>query len=283
MTTKLPEKEFGGSLGTTFGNYGQAIFKGTVTNALSDTASFRLSASNNKADGYATNLTDGSSLNGRDRSAIRGQLLLEPSDDVTVWIIADYNSMDEECCIATSLVDGFTSGVTAALAVANGYGYAPIDPWARESYMNDSADGSKKPRNQLTGKGLSVQIDWDLDFATLTSITSQRNQISETTFDADFSAADLVAENRGDQEFKSFSQEIRLASNDDGPMQWMVGSYFSQLDIDHFRNVTYGTQILPFADALVTAGLTQAIAAEAAAGYIAAGGPAQRFHLKRQV
>ena len=274
MTTKLPEKEFGGSLGTTFGNYGQAIFKGTVTNALSDTASFRLSASNNKADGYATNLTDGSSLNGRDRSAIRGQLLLEPSDDVTVRIIADYNSMDEECCIATSLVDGFTSGVTAALAVANGYGYAPIDPWARESYMNDSADGSKKPRNQLTGKGLSVQIDWDLDFATLTSITSQRNQISETTFDADFSAADLVAENRGDQEFKSFSQEIRLASNDDGPMQWMVGSYFSQLDIDHFRNVTYGTQILPFADALVTAGLTQAIAAEAAAGYIAAGGPA---------
>jgi iron complex outermembrane receptor protein len=274
MTTRLPEQEFGGSIGATVGNYGQRILKGTVTNALSDTAAFRLSASTNTADGYAINLTDGSSLNGRDRSAIRGQLLLEPSDDVTVRIIADYNSMDEECCIATSLVDGFTSGVTAALATANGYGYAPIDPWARESYMNDSADGSKKPRNQLTGKGLSVQIDWDLDFATLTSITSHRNQTSETTFDADFSAADLVAENRGDQEFSSFSQEIRLASNNDGPMQWMVGSYYSQLDIDHFRNVTYGTQILPFADALVTAGLTQAIAAQAAAGYIAAGGPA---------
>lgn len=273
MTTKLPERDFGGSVGVTVGNYGSKILKGTVTNAVTDTASFRLSASVNKADGYATNLTDGSSLNGRDRSAIRGQLLLEPSDDLTVRIIADYNSMDEECCIATSLVDGFTSGLTAALAVANGYGFAPIDPFARESYMNDSADGTKRPRNQLTGKGLSVQVDWNLDFGTLTSITAKRNQTSDTTFDADFSGADLVAENRADQEFDSFTQEIRLTSNGDGPMQWMVGGYYSELDVDHFRNVTFGTQIYPFADTLVTAGLSQAIAAQAAAGYIAAGGP----------
>jgi iron complex outermembrane receptor protein len=270
MTTKLPENEFGGSLGATVGNYGQTILKGTVTNALTDSASFRLSASSNQADGYATNLTDGSSLNGRDRSAFRAQLLLEPSDDLTVRIIADYNSMDEECCIASSLVDGFTSAVTAGLAVANGYGYAPIDPWARESYMNDSANGAKRPRNELTGKGLSVQADVNLDFATLTSITSRRNQTSETTFDADFSGADLVAENRSDQEFESFSQEIRLTSSGDGPLQWMVGGYYSELDVDHFRNVTFGSQLYPFADTLVTAGLSQAFAS----GYIAAGGPA---------
>ena len=145
MTTKLPEQNFAGSVGATLGNYGQTILKGTVTNALTDTTSFRLSASSNQADGYATNLTDGSSLNGRDRSAIRAQLLLEPSDDLTIRVIADYNSMDEECCIATSLVDGFTSQVTAGLAIANGYGYAAIDPFARESYQNDSADGTKRP------------------------------------------------------------------------------------------------------------------------------------------
>ena len=265
MTTKLPEQELGGSIGATFGNYGQRILKGTVTNAISDTAAFRLSASSNQADGYATNLTDGSSLNGRDRSAVRGQLLLDPTDDVRVRLILDYNSMDEECCIATSLVDGFTAGITAALATANGYGYAPIDPWARESYINDSADGTKRPRNQLTGKGVSVQVDWDFDAATLTSITSQRSQTSYTTFDADFSAADLVAENRGDQRFDSFTQELRLTSTGDGPMQWMLGSYYSELDIDHFRNVTYGTQILPFADALVTGGLLPVIGADALA------------------
>lgn len=272
MTTQLPEQEFSGSFGATIGNYGQKIVKGTITNALTDTTSFRLSGSSNQADGYATNLTDGSSLNGRDRSAIRAQLLLEPSDDLTVRVIADYNSMDEECCIATSLVDGFTSQITAGLAIANGYGYAPIDPFARESYMNDSADGTKKPRNQLTGKGLSVQVDWDLDFATITSITAKRNQTSKTTFDADFSGADLVAENRGDQEFDTFSQEIRLSSNGDGPMQWMIGGYYSALDIDHFRNVTFGTQIYPFADTLVTAGLAQAFGAAADAVLAPVGG-----------
>ena len=272
MTTKLPEQEFGGSLGATVGSYGQTILKGTVTNALTDTASFRLSASSNQADGYATNLTDGSSLNGRDRSAIRAQLLLEPSNNLTVRVIADYNSMDEECCVASSLVDGFTSQVTAGLAMANGYGYAAIDPFARESYQNDSADGTKRPRNQLTGKGLSVQVDWDLDFATFTSITAKRNQTSETTFDADFSAADLVAENRADQEFDSFSQEVRLTSNGDGPMQWMVGGYYSKLDVDQFNNVTFGTQLYPFADILVTAGLAAAFGPAAEAVLAPVGG-----------
>ncbi|MDA9826036.1 TonB-dependent receptor plug domain-containing protein [Porticoccaceae bacterium] len=78
VSTMMPEDEFGGMIEATAGNYGSQIVKGTITGPLSDTVSFRLSASDNSADGYATNITTGENVNSRDRSAIRGQLLIEP-------------------------------------------------------------------------------------------------------------------------------------------------------------------------------------------------------------
>ena len=77
-------------------------------------------------------------------------------------MIADYNQIEEVCCIASSLVDGATSQITAALAAANGYGYAPIDPWGRIAYQNYGTNGESRPANELVGKGISVQVDWSL-------------------------------------------------------------------------------------------------------------------------
>ena len=273
ITTKLPEQEFGGSLQATVGSYGSTGVKGTVTGGITDTTAFRLSASSNSNDGYSTNLIDYSKLNNRDRTAIRGQLLVEPSEFVSIRYIADYNRIEEVCCIAVGLVEGPVSQVTNGLAVAGGYGFAPIDPWSREAYMNYAPDGSNRPHNELTGKGLSIQIDWSLDNFDITSITSKRNQTSITTADGDFTAADILSQLRQDYEFDTFSQEFRISSNNDSPLQWMLGAYYSQEDTDTFRKVTYGTQTYPFADYLVTGGLAQAIAAAAIEGYLAAGLP----------
>jgi len=85
VTTMLPEQEFGGMIEATAGNYGTQIVKGTVTGGISDTLSYRLSGSTNQSDGTATNLgtspgpEDDSGVNNRDRDALRGQLLWEPS------------------------------------------------------------------------------------------------------------------------------------------------------------------------------------------------------------
>jgi len=266
VSTLLPEQEMGGMIEATAGNYGSRIIKGTVTGGITDTVSFRLSASDNASDGYATNITTGEDVNNRSRSAIRGQLLIEPNDDLTIRMIADYNEIDEECCAASSLVYGDASGVAAALAAARGNATTPVDPWARNLTMNDS------PSNKLKGDGISVQVDYDLDFATLTSITSSRDQSLRSTFDADFTGAELVDENRVDYDFKTFTQEFRLTSNGDGDVQWMAGISHSDEDIQTFRNVTFGDDIYNYADFLVTAGLSAGIAAQAAQGYIAATG-----------
>ena len=76
VNTLLPEDEVGGMIEGTVGNYGSQIIKGTITGPLTDTVSYRLSASDNSSDGYATNITTGENVNSRERSAIRGQLLI---------------------------------------------------------------------------------------------------------------------------------------------------------------------------------------------------------------
>ena len=252
VTTMLPEDEFGGMIEATAGNYGSQIIKGTITGPLSDTVSYRLSASDNSADGYATNITTSDSINSRDRSAIRGQLLIEPSDDLSIRIIADYNEIDEVCCAASSLAYGAPAGVSSALAAARGFATTPVDPWARNLAMNEN------PTNKLEGKGLSVQFDYDLGYATLTSISSLREQSLKSTFDADFSAALLVDENRVDYDFETFTQEIRLTSNGDGDLQWMVGAFHSDEDVETFRNVTFGEDLRSYADFLVQGGFAAA-------------------------
>ena len=100
----LPEDELGGMIEATTGNYGTRIVKGTVTGPISDTVSYRVSASDNSSDGYGTNITTGAGVNSRDRSAIRAQLLIDPADDLTIRVIGDYNEIDEICCSASSFI-----------------------------------------------------------------------------------------------------------------------------------------------------------------------------------
>jgi len=252
VSTMLPEQEMGGMIEATAGNYGSKIIKGTVTGGLTDTVSFRLSASDNSSDGYATNITTGEDVNSRNRNAIRGQLLIEPNEDLTIRIIGDYNEIDERCCAASSLVYGAASGVAAGLALARGNETTPVDPWSRNLNMNYNPD------NFLRGKGLSIQVDYDLDFATLTSITSSRDQRLRSEFDADFTAAELIGSNDVDYDFKSFTQEFRLTSNGDGDVQWMAGISHSDEDVSTRRTVTFGDDIRPYANFLVQGGFAAA-------------------------
>lgn len=274
ISTLLPEDSFGGMIEATGGNYGARIIKGSITGPISDTVSYRLSASDNSSDGYATNITTGNGVNERNRSAVRGQLLFEPADDLTIRLIADYNEIDEICCAASGLVYGPATQVAAGIALQQGNATAPVDPWARKMNMNVT------PSNELEGKGVSIQIDKDLDYATLTSITSSRRQSLDSNFDADFSPADLLGENRVDYTIKSFTQELRLTSNGDGDLQWMVGLFHSDEEVDTERTLIYGADVYPFADFLIGSALPGGLSsvatlltlAGAIEGEIAAGG-----------
>ena len=278
VTTQLPDQEYSASVEATVGNYGAQIVKGTVTGGLTDTVSYRLSASSNESDGTATNLgtlpgpEDDAGVNNRNREAVRGQLLWEASDDLTVRLIADQDSIDENCCVAGSLLRGPASSVSDGLALAQGFGVTSADPWDRQIYMTYPAS------NVVDNDGVSLHIDYDLDFASLTSITSQRNTSLRSNFDADFSAAKLINENLVNYDFDTFTQEIRLTSNGDSATQWMVGAFYAEEDTQSLRTVKYGDDIKPYVNFLLQGagtsllGVAEAVAAGALAQVIASQG-----------
>ncbi|MDG1819898.1 MAG: TonB-dependent receptor [Porticoccaceae bacterium] len=278
VSTMLPEQELGGMVEATAGNYGTQIVKGTVTGGISDTLSYRLSGSTNQSDGTATNLgtspgsEDDSGVNNRDRSALRGQLLWEPSEDLSVRFIVDQDSIDEECCVAGALLKGPASGVSDGIAAMQGFGTTDGDPWSRAIYMNHPAS------NVVDNDGVSIQVDYEMDFADLTSITSQRQTTLDSNFDADFSAAKLISENLVQYEFDTFTQELRLTSNGDASTQWMLGAFYAEEDTTTNRTVRYGDDIKPYVNFLLQGagtnllGIAELVAAGALAQVIGAQG-----------
>lgn len=245
ITTKAPENELAGLVESTLGNYGAQTLKGTVTGPINDDLSFRLSASSNSRDGLGTNLSNNSKVNDRDRYAFRGQLLWEPSDLLSIRLIADQDKVDEACCVTGQLLKGDAATVVDGIAKTAGRGSTDADPWDREVYMNFN------PYNKLDNEGVSLHVEYDLRFATLTSITADRSTSMHSNFDADFTAAKLVKENQLDYTFETFTQELRLASNGDSDIQWTLGAFYADESTDTNRTVIFGEELNGYMDKLI--------------------------------
>ncbi|ACT59155.1 TonB-dependent receptor [Hirschia baltica] len=238
LVTKKPAFDWEGKIEGTYGNYNQAIAKAYVSGPISESLAFSLAGSVNTRDGYVNNLATGEDLNNRDRNMVRGQLLFEPSDDLSIRLIADYDKIDEICCYTPNYVNGPTSAVIEALG-----GEIPTNPYGYETFVDIT------PRSKVENSGVSAQADWDLGWATLTSISSVRNQESASDGDVDFTSAPLIASNINEWEIDTFTQELRLAGGSE-KIDWLVGGFYYDESLDKNSNVTYGPGFAAYADAL---------------------------------
>ncbi|MGB1382365.1 MAG: TonB-dependent receptor [Porticoccaceae bacterium] len=266
ITTKAPEEEMGGVIEATLGNYGSQIIKGTLTGSTGiENLTYRISASTNENDGYATNLgtsadaSDDSPLNNRDRSAFRAQLQWDAAADLTARLIYDKDKIDEVCCVTGPLFAGGATSINNGI-VAGAFGPQDLgirgflqaepnaNPWDYQIYMNF------EPTNVAENEGFSLHIEKDLGNMALTSITSDRNTEMQSNFDADFSAAHLVSEQALHYQFDTFTQELRLSSTDESGIQWTAGLFYSDEDTVNNRTVLFGPEMSTYADLVLGAG-----------------------------
>ena len=246
ITAKPDMQKTSGSASITLGEYSQVIVKGNVTGPLSDAVAFSLSGSVNNRDGYYTNLVDGEEYGERDRWGVRGQLLFQPSDKLEFRLIADYEEIDEVCCGVANLVDGPT-GVAIRLI---GGDLVSNQPFAYANFYDFN------PVNEIENNGVSLQIDYDFDAVTLTSITSFRNQSRFENSDVDFTSARLINPNSSDTELDTFTQELRLASSGDGPVDWMIGLFYFDEEVEISNVLNYGVDFRAYVDVLSGSGVT---------------------------
>ena len=241
IVTRKPQFETGGSIEGSYGNYNAFRLKGDITGPLSENVAYSLSANMNKRDGYADDLATGNDVNQRDRWGLRGQLLFTPTENLELRVIADYDSIDEICCVAGNLVNGPTGPIIGALGGA----LDAENPFSYEVYNNfDSI-------NEIENSGISLQADYEMEFATLTSITAFRNNETVTNQDSDFTSADLVGRNYNDGTIDTFTQEVRLTSNNtDGMVDWMIGGFYFDESVDFTNDFFYGDDYRGYADFL---------------------------------
>jgi outer membrane receptor protein involved in Fe transport len=85
------------------GNYDYRRLEGSLNAPLGETVAARLDGVWVKRDGFVTDVISGRRINNRDRYLLRGQVLYQPSDNLSVRLIADYSRQNEECCAAVFL------------------------------------------------------------------------------------------------------------------------------------------------------------------------------------
>ena len=241
VVTQAPQFETSGAAEVLFGNYGSTVVRGDITGPISDSVAFSLSANYNARDGYFDNLADGSEVNERDRYGVRGQLLILPSDNISLRFIADFDEIDENCCGTTNLLDGPTGDAVRAV----GGNLVPNDPFSYDTFLNFDTT------NEIENSGISLQADFEYDNFSVTSITAFRNQSTVANADSDFTSADLIGRNFEDRDIDTVSQELRLTTSLGERADVLLGFFYFQEDVNYDTELLYGADFRNYATALV--------------------------------
>ncbi len=246
VITSKPSFEFGGGGELTVGNFNTLMGRVNVTGPINDKVAYSLSASGNQRKGYFDNLQTGNESNERERWSLRGQLLFEPTENSSWRVIADLDQIDEYCCGVTNLQDGPTGDV---IRLIGGQVFSN-DPFSRAGYFNiDSV-------NDIENSGISLQGDVDFDRFSLTTITSVRSQDKFEVADSDFTSADLIGYNLLETELDTFTQEVRLTSNSDGNVDWMIGAFYFDEEVKFANDLVFGQDFRAYADTLAMGGIS---------------------------
>jgi iron complex outermembrane receptor protein len=242
IVTAKPAFEFGGNAEASYGNYNAIVLKGSVTGPIAETVAFSLAANYNKRDGYAHDLALGEDVNNRNRYGGRAQLLFEPSSDFSIRLIADYDKIKENCCAVVNVINGPTGAIIGAL----GGNLDRNNPFSYNVYNNFLST------NDIKNYGASAQIDYNLtDQLSLTSISSYRVVKAMTNQDSDFTSADLIGRNSQDLKIDTATQELRLASNFDGPVNFLIGGFLFDEKINQTNQIFFGNAFRPYANQLI--------------------------------
>ncbi len=272
--SKKPSFTFGGTGELTYGNYDFMRAATSFTGPITEQLAFRVDGVYVKRDGFYTDPQNGKDINDRDRYFLRGQLLFEPSDELSIRLIADYTKRAENCCAAT-YVDGTVNQFIGNLNNPS-TPLAPLQTTGNNiiNVLRDlgqplgsfnqgySRDVSVSPNRSFFGKttdyGFSGQIDYDFGGATLTSITGYRQYRSGQASDTDYGEVDILyraIDDNAYRQFHTFTQELRLQGEAfGGALDWLVGGFYANEKLTVRDNLRFGNQYGRFATCRIISG-----------------------------
>lgn len=232
IITNKPTEEFEAALSFDYGNFNSIDAEGFISGAISENLTARLAFMYSKSNGHqkivgtetagtagfalapavpgVPSVADDDSFGGHDVFAWRGSLSWQPSEnlDVEFKIHGSRERSDQLLKELTGEYQGFSDPDSDVFS-----GWSNL-----------------RPKIDSDGIGASLHINWDMGFATLTSVTGYED------FDRVMEDDDGIPIRRGEaiynEDLWQWTQEIRLASNDDGNVSWILGAFISEDEID---------------------------------------------------
>lgn len=198
-------------------DYDNTVVRGVVNIPIDDTAALRVSGSWSRSPELVKNLFDGSSTQNEGK-AIRGRLLWNPTDNVTVNIIADYSELEHSGGAPWTVFYSTPGSLLSSRLAACG---VKVGPENLDGCIDGGYDGVQK------SSGLSAQIDWSVGNFTLTSISAHRGAIQDNRLtDADSVPVNRLNVNSSPFDISNFSQEFRLTSPSGGRIEYVAGLFY---------------------------------------------------------
>ena len=251
IVTKKPSFEKSGMVTLGFGKHDSRVAKIYTTGPINENMAYSFSANFNKRDGHSSNPVTGKAVNNRDRVGIRTELLFTPSDDLSIRVTADHDEYDEICCAVGSTNYGTANVVTALF----GGQIIPNNPYTEKAFFDFD------PISDGDNSGLSIYIEKDLENMRIESITSRRTSYNYEEQDVDFESVDQIDANRLIKDLEAVTQEIRVFSENNEKVNWLLGAYYYQEDMEYTNSIYFGSLWRGYIDALAPGALAGVAAA----------------------
>ncbi len=233
--TKKPTQERKYSGRWRIGNQGRQTLEASASGALTETVSARVAVIKQDADGFGTNLIDGSNTNGVDSGAYRALVQYEPNDNLKVLVNLHGAKVDSQASSFSPLgtLDPTTGEVCSDIRIAAN---ECVDRFGYRSPDNELDGNYNQIGNvDLDSKGAYVQVDYDFGDNTFTSVTAY-DQVDRTLLEeSDGSPNSLLAIDYGVSS-DTFSQEFRLTGSTD-TIDWLAGAYYLNETIDQNQTI----------------------------------------------
>lgn len=265
VTSRKPSFDPELSAEASLGNYGYHQVRASVSGGLiDDLLALRVSGAISGNDGFLWNKTTNRHAQDYSNKSVRAQLLLTPTPDLEVRVIGDYARQEQNytlnvfAALHTTYADGTTIPNNFAIRAARfpNYTLPSFTPFDRIG----EADGHYQAK--MSGYGVSGETNWNLGPVNLTSITAYRWWDWDPANDSDSTSLSVNTKGQQANRQRQFSQELRLASQDNGSFDYVVGAYYFWQTVRGYGASAYGSDA-----PLWFRGSTDAISTAALDGY----------------
>ena len=241
IITRRPNLEqYEGFVEAYAGDYSMNKLTAAISGPLSDNVAFRLSGNIHERDGYYDNAGVDDQSDADDWN-LQAKLLWQASDDLSFLLSAARVERDTTCCGADSTQSPITQMVLGLQGLA---------PDANDPYDYNVATNFQDSFSQESNL-VSLHIEYDLGWATLTSSTAWNDYEYTTSTDPDRSQLDILSIVDEYYEGDSFSQELRLDGSFADSVDYQLGLFYYEQTTqrsDGTPSVFIGTDFITVAD-----------------------------------